>query len=64
MLTALSGNNSEAAGQDNFAGFIDDLEELLRFTSGGADSRLFLIIGPDLGKVLAAQALSAGINRM
>ena len=38
VLTALSGNNSEAAGQDNFAGFIDDLEELLRFTSGGADS--------------------------
>jgi hypothetical protein len=61
FLTALSGNSSEAMGQDSWAGACDDIEELLRTLNISASSRVFLIMTPSDAKSLAVRAMANGV---
>ena len=62
FLAALVGNEAEASGLDSFAGFVDDVEELLRLVDLRAASKPFLILSPSIAKAAAAQAMTAGIT--
>jgi hypothetical protein len=62
FLSALSGESAEGMGLDSWAGFLEDVEELLRLLTIGAGSRLFLVVTPEVGKAVAMQALANGIT--
>jgi hypothetical protein len=62
FLSALSGESAEAMGPDTWAGFLEDVEELLRLLTLGVGSRVFLVVTPEIGKAMAMQALANGIT--
>jgi hypothetical protein len=63
MLSALSGNSAASAGVSGLTGFWIDLEEAIRAIDSGNGSRLYLIVDPELAKVLSLALLSAhGLN--
>jgi hypothetical protein len=64
FLTALSGNSSEAMGQDTYAGICDDIEELLRTLNIGVGSRVFIIMTPTDTKSLAVRAMANGVTTL
>jgi hypothetical protein len=64
FLAALSGNESEAMGADSWSGFLEDLEEGLRLLQLGVGSRVYAVVSPELGKVIAMQAAANGITTL
>jgi len=64
LLTALSGNSSEAMGQPTFQGFLDDLQDALRQIVISPSSRVFAIVTMDMLKGIAVQALASGVTTL
>jgi hypothetical protein len=54
--------SATGTGNVNFAAFLTDLEELLTIVKGSAQSKLYLVVTPDIAKAVATQALGVGIS--